>query len=175
MIFLSIVIRSWAGYLFFVKFLIKSCLIVFKCSWRFLILSLLLLSVFLLNLFNYIIVLEVLFINLLWQLLKSFLSYTEPRFSNYKIWILLLFFYYLCCNVIVYKIVGSWRWVSVGLSNTFTSGTWFENRIFWFLIDDIFRVITSWARLISWYNILIFASCLCRSKLPSISSLDFIN
>ena len=175
MIFLSIVIRSWAWHLFFVKFLIKSCLVVFKWSRRFLILSFLLLSVLLLNLFDYIIVLEVLFINFFRQLLKSFLSDAKPWFSYYKIWILLLFFYYLCCNVIVYKIVGSWRWVCVGFSNTFTIGTWFENRIFWFLIDDVFRVITSWTRLISWYNILIFASCLCWSKLSSISPLNFIN
>lgn len=175
MVLLPIVVRPGARNLLFVSLLIKSHLIVLECCRWLLILSLLLLSVLLLDLFYNIVILEILLVNFLWCFLESLFSNSESRLSYYKIWVFLFFLNYFSCDVIIYQVVASrWR-VVVNFSNALTVGTWFENCVLWLFINHEFWIVTAWTRFISRHSIFILTTSLCGSKLASITPLNFVN
>lgn len=175
MILLSIVIRSWTRNLLSEYFIVESCLIVLECSWGLLIPPFLLLFVFLLNLFYDIIIFKIFFLYFSGHLFESLLSNTKSWLFNYKIWILLFLFNYFSSYVVVYQTVWSRRRIRIRLSDSFSISTGFKYGVLWFLIDDEFWIITSRSWLISWNNVLVFASCLSWSELPSVSPLYFVD
>ena len=118
MIFLSIVVCSRPRSLDFRIF--EAWLSISKSSRVFKIFSLLFFAIFVLNLFDNVIIIKLLLSSR--GILKSFFTHPEARLFDDQVWIIFFFFNHLCREIIVVCVIGSWSRIWIRVLDSFTLG-----------------------------------------------------